>query len=146
MSAHPKPAPSPPDDARSFEPVLLAYAALWSEADRARRAALLTQSLVGDAEITGPGYHFKGHRAIADEVERFQRDEPGTRAVLASGVARAGGWARFAVAVVDPTGAVVAEGEDVVELGADGRIVRVLTFWGALPPVPARWPPNLVAR
>ena len=137
---------TPPDDARAFELVLLAYTALWSEADHARRASLLTQCLARDAEIIGPGYRFKGHHAISDEVERFHRDEPGTRAVLASGVARVARWARFAVAIVDPTGAVVAEGEDVVELGADGRIVRVLTFWGALPPAPDAWPPSLVAR
>ena len=36
---------------RRLEPVLLAYAALWSEADHARRASLLTQCLARDAEI-----------------------------------------------------------------------------------------------
>ena len=133
------------EQAARFEAVLLAYAALWAEADRPRRELLLQQCLSPDAQIIGPGYHIEGHAAISQEVERFHRDEPGVRAVLASGFILHSHWARFRVALVDPAGAVVAEGEDVVELGVDGRLVKVLTFWGAVPPVPAQWPDALVA-
>lgn len=119
------------------EQVLQAYAAIWSEADRTRRAALLEHCLQPDAEIIGPGYCFRGHQAVSDEVERFHRQEPGYRAVVTSGFAMHHDVARFAVAVLDPQGKAVAEGEDIVVLGADGRIARVITFWGALPPVPS---------
>jgi hypothetical protein len=131
-------------EAAPFETVLLAYAALWAEADAGRRQALLDQCLSNDARIIGPGFRLAGHAAISQEVERFLRHERGVRAVLASGYALHSGWARFGVAMVDATGAVVAEGEDVVELGADGRIATVVTFWGAVPEVPAQWPDELV--
>jgi hypothetical protein len=125
--------------------MLLAYAALWAEAEPGRRQSLLDQCLSSDARIIGPGYHLSGHAAISQEVERFLRDEPGVRAVLASGYVLHSRWARFGVAMVDAAGVVVAEGEDVVELDADGRIAKVVTFWGAVPPVPAQWPDELVA-
>jgi hypothetical protein len=47
---------------------------------------------------------------------------------------------RFGIAVVDPSGAKVQEGWDVVELDAQQKIRRVVTFWGVLPPVPSHWP------
>lgn len=125
------------------EEVLHAYAALWVEPDAARREALLAKSLSSDAEVVGPGYRFKGYRAISEEVERFLRHDPGSRPVFASGCAAHHDVARFAIAMVDADGTVVAEGEDIVEFAADGRIARVFTFWGALPPVPQSWPPEL---
>lgn len=127
------------------EEVLHAYAAIWSEPDAARREVLLAQSLLGDAEVIGPGFRFKGHRAISAEVERFLHHDPGSRPVFASGYVAHHDVARFAVAMVNQHGVVVAEGEDIVEFAADGRIARVLTFWGALPPVPESWPLELCA-
>lgn len=132
--------PSPPDR------VLQAYAALWGETDRDRRLALIAQCLTEDAEILGPGYRFTGHRDVSDEVERFHRSEPGARAVIASGFALHHDVGRFAIALVDPQGNLMAEGEDIVEFAADGRIARVITFWGALPPVPDAWPRELTTR
>ena len=128
-----------------FHEVLKAYAAVWSEADPMRREALMTKSLSSDAEVMGPGFRFKGYQEISREVDRFLRHDPGARPVVASGIATHHNWARFAIAMLDADGKQVAQGEDIVELGADGRIVKVLTFWGALPPVPADWPPGLVA-
>ena len=126
------------------EEVLQAYAAIWSEADAASREALMAKSLTPEAEVVGPGYHFKGYQAISAEVERFLTHDPGSRAVLASGFLMHDNLVRFAVAMVSAQGRVVAEGEDIVEIGADGRIVKVLTFGGALPPIPESWPPELV--
>jgi hypothetical protein len=126
--------------------VLHAYAALWAERDRARRAALIALSLTEDADILGNGYRFVGHAQIDAEVERFHRHDVGARAVLASGVDAHHDVARFAVAVLDAGGKVVARGEDIVQLAADGRIRRVMTFWGELPPVPPAWPDELALR
>jgi len=111
------------------------YEALWAQPDERRRAKLIAACLVDNAEIEGPGYVLRGVRAISDEAARFMRAEPGARALMASGIDAHGRWARFAVKVVDAAGAVRAEGLDVVEFAADGRIARVITFWGALPSI-----------
>lgn len=127
------------------EEVLRAYAAIWAEPDAVRRDEFLAQSLLSDAEVIGPGYQFKGHRAISAEVERFLHHDPGSRPVFSSGYVAHHNVARFTVAMLDRQDVVVAEGEDIVEFAEDGRIARVITFWGALPPVPESWPPELCA-
>ena len=109
-----------------------------------RRETLMARSLAPDVEVIGPGYHFKGYQAISAEVERFLTHDPGSRPVLASGFLMHHNFVRFAVAMVNADERIVAVGDDIVELGADGRIVKVLTFWGALPPVPESWPSDLV--
>lgn len=114
--------------------VVRAYEALWAEHDPQRREALSTRCLAENAEIIAPRHHLRGRRAIAEDVARFQREQPGSKAVCASGIDAHNGWARFAVKVVAPDGAVTAEGLDIAEFGADGRIARVITFWGPLPP------------
>jgi hypothetical protein len=128
------------DDSSTVERIVLAYAAIWSDPDPKRQRELIAESLTEHARILGPGYQFIGHAAIAAEVQRFNRERPGARAVLASGIDAHHHTARFAVAMVDPGGAVAHEGEDVVLFAADGRIELVLTYWGALPPPPEAWP------
>lgn len=125
------------------EHVVKAYAQVWAEPDRARRLSLLVASMTPDAEILGPGYHYKGHDHISREVERFHREQPGVRAVLASGLDVHHNLVRFAFAIVQPDGSVSSEGVDVLVL-ADGHIARVYTFFGPLPSVPSSWPAELV--
>jgi GNAT superfamily N-acetyltransferase len=113
--------------------ILRAYAALWAEPDAARRTELIARCLADEIEIIGPGYHLRGHRAVADDAARFHRERPGHRALFASGIDAHSGWARFEVQVVAADGVVVAQGLDIVEFAADRRIRRVITFWGAMP-------------
>jgi hypothetical protein len=86
------------------------------------------------SEIIGPGYHFKGTRAVLDEAERHVHERLRFKAVQTSAFDQHGSWARFTIAVLDHDDKVVREGWDVVELQPDGKIARVITFWGALPP------------
>lgn len=120
----------------TVEAVLRAYVEVWREADSVRRAALLDLCWSEESEIVGPGYHFKGRKAVLDEVARFPREQPGFRPVLTSGFDVHGRWVRFAFVMLDPRDTIVDEGWDVVELAADGRIARVISFWGKLPPPP----------
>ena len=121
--------------AATIDRVLAAYAAIWSEPDAARREALLKSCWSEDSEIAGPGYAFKGTQAVLAEAARFQAQEPGARVVLTRGFDAHGRWARFTFALLSPDGGVANEGWDLVELAADGRIARVISFWGPLPPV-----------
>lgn len=121
--------------AATIDRVLAAYTAVWSEPDAARREALLKSCWSEDSEIVGPGYAFKGTQAVLAEAARFQAQEPGARVVLTSGFDAHGRWARFTFALLGPDGGVANEGWDLVELAADGRIARVISFWGPLPPV-----------
>jgi hypothetical protein len=94
-----------------------AYGAVWSERDPERRSRLLSACWT---------------REVLDEIERFHREQPETTAVRTSDIDQHGRWIRFTVAVLGPHGAVLNEGWDVIELRADGKIARVITFWGRL--------------
>ena len=71
-------------------------------------------------------------------MARFHREDPGFRPVLTSGFDAHGRWVRFSIAVLDPDHNVVNQGWDIVEMAADGKIARVITFWGPLPELPPR--------
>lgn len=128
----------------AVDEAVLAYAAIWTETDAVRARELVERSLTPDVEILGPGYRFTGHAAILAEAQRFLRERPGTRVVLASGIDGHHGTARFAIAMLRPDGTPLHTGEDIVFFAADGRIFKVLTYWGALPPLPASCAPQVM--
>jgi hypothetical protein len=128
------------EDQPSIEDVLRAYIEVWSEPDPERQRELLRACWTEESEIFGPQYYFKGTDAVVDEVARIHRDHPGFHPVVTSGLDQHGHWVRFGIAVLNPSGAKVQEGWDVVELDAQQKIRRVVTFWGVLPPVPSHWP------
>ena len=114
---------------------LLAYVRIWSEPDTEVAKELLSSCWTEDSEIIGPGYCFKGTRAVFEEIERFHREQPGCKSVMTSGFDTHGLWTRFTIAMVKPDGSRGPEGWDIVEQRADGTIHRVITFWGRLPDV-----------
>ena len=129
----------------AIEQIVLAYAAIWSESSIQRIHELVEYSLAPAVEIVGPGYRFTGHAEVVAEAQRFAREQSGWRAVLASGIDSHHDMARFSIAMVNPEGITSHLGEDIVFLGNDGRITRVVTFWGALPAVPEAWPQRVRA-
>ena len=49
------------------------------------------------------------------------------------------------MAIVSADGSIAAGGHSVVELASDGRIDRVLAFWGPQSAIPDDWPARLSA-
>src|SRR5262252_6650124 len=126
---------TPREERGALEATLRTYQALWSETDATRRGELMTKCLDEDVEIVGPGYLARGFREFEEHVARFQREQPGSKPMLASGIDAHAGWARFAVNVMAPDGAVIGRALDIVEFGGDRRIRRLIAFWGPLPPL-----------
>jgi len=106
--------------------------------------SLIADCLGADAEIIGPGYRLRGHRAVEAEVARFLKNEPGVRLALTSGFDSHDGWVRFTFELLDPSDHTVNQGWDLVHLQADGKIGQVITFWGSLPPPPENLPKQLL--
>lgn len=130
---------------QDFHAVLVPYYEAFAERDRARRIELLAKAMTPDAEIWGPQRVFAGYEQIADKIEGFHKNWPNCRLVLASGLNTFLNAARLNGAIVDAEGRTLARGDAIVELGADGRIRRVLPFWESLPPLPPTWPRHLSA-
>lgn len=112
---------------------LLAYVRAWSEPSPDVAMALLASCWTEESEIVGSGYYFKGASAVLDEIERFHREQPGHKAIVTSAFDSHGRWTRFTIAMVNPEGTRTQEGWDIVEQDGEGKIRRVITFWGPLP-------------
>lgn len=114
--------------------VVAAYAAAWDEHDDGARRALLERAWTDDGVYTDPTAHAEGREALLEHIGGFQARMPGFRIVAASGVDGHGGCLRFAWQMLDPQGQVALEGLDFGEQAPDGRLKRIVGFFGPLPP------------
>lgn len=130
-------------DASSFFRPLKPYLDAFVELDVAKRLALLEQGLTPGAEIWGPTRVFAGYVEISEKIDGFHKNWPDCRLVLASGIVCFSNAGHFAKAIVSADGSVLASGHSVVELATDGRINRVLAFWGPQPAIPDDRPARL---
>jgi hypothetical protein len=133
-------------DDSAFLNVLRPYMEAFCERDRVRRLALLQEALDPQAEICGPSRVFTGYSEIADKIDAFHTNWPACRLVLTSGLITFQSAAHFAKAIVGADGQIRAAGHSVAVLAADGRIHRVLAFWGQHPRLPETWPSHLSAE
>lgn len=118
-----------------LDSVLSAYDEAWNAADPTTRRRLLEQSLIPDAELVDPAAgRFTGLDAIAGRIDGFSERFPGARVTITSGVDEHHGFARYAWTITDRDGRAIGDGIDIVERSEAGRISRVITFFGALPP------------
>jgi hypothetical protein len=114
--------------------VVATYAAAWNERDESGRRALLERAWTDDGVYADPTALAEGREALVEHIGGFHARMPGFRIELASGVDGHGGRLRFAWHMVDPQGQVALEGLDFAEQGPDGRLTRIVGFFGLLPP------------
>jgi hypothetical protein len=117
--------------------IVTAYGASWNEPDEAARRKLLEQAWADDGVYCDPTATVTGRDALVSHIAGFHQRIPGARIDLASGVDEHDGWLRFAWTMLGPDGATVMEGFDVGQLAADGRLRRIVGFFGPFPPVEA---------
>jgi len=109
------------------------YLAAWNEPDPARRAALIEQVWAADGRLIDPPLAAEGHAGIGDMAAALQTQFPGHRFRRASGIDAHHDQLPFAWQLVGPDGAVALAGLDVGELADDGRLRRIVGFFGELP-------------
>jgi hypothetical protein len=132
-------------EAEAFLRPLQPYMAAFVEHDAERRLALLAEALSPTAEIWGPSRVFTGYAEISEKIAGFHKNWPNCRLVLSGGLITFRNTCHFPKAIVGPDGQVRAAGHSVAELASDGRIQRVLAFWGAHPSLPQSWPAEFKA-
>lgn len=121
-----------------LEARLAAYDQAWNAPDDETRQRLLAEALTDEAELVDPtAGTVRGRQAIAARVAGFGERFPGARVEVVSGVDEHSGFARYAWAIRSAGGEVMLDGLDVVQRAPDGRIRRVIMFFGALPPADA---------
>ena len=113
--------------------MIVAYDAAWNEPNPTERRRLLERSFTEDGVLVEPRGRFEGREAIMERIRGFSERFPGARVLLNSGVDEHHGFLRYAWSIVQPDGSTLLEGIDFAELGSDGRLCRVVMFFGPLP-------------
>jgi hypothetical protein len=117
------------DDARS---TVRAYVDAWNEPAEAARRELLHRSWADDGVYTDPLVCVEGREALVRHSRKFADRWPGARVVTTSGVDEHHGFVRFTWRLVSPGGEVLRDGMDFGELCPDGRLRRIVGFFGPL--------------
>jgi hypothetical protein len=115
--------------------VVAAYGAAWNEPDESSRRKLLEEAWADDGVYCDPTADVDGREGLVAHIAGFHQQFPGARIEFTSGVDEHDGWLRFAWTMVDGDGATVMEGFDAGELAPDGRLRRIVGFFGPLPPL-----------
>lgn len=104
----------------------------YCEPDPARRAELIATAWATDGSLIDPPFDGTGHEAIAAMVDGVLAHYPDHTFRRTTAIDAHHAFARYGWELVGPDGAVAVAGTDVVELAADGRIARIVGFFGAL--------------
>ena len=110
------------------------YGAAWNEPDAAQRRALLDRAWADGGTYQDPTASVEGRDALVAHIGGFHEMMPGHTIDLTSGTDTHGQVFRFAWAMHHGE-EVAAEGMDFGELASDGRIARIVGFFGPFPPM-----------
>lgn len=116
------------------EDAVAIYCAAWNETTAARRTELLGQVWAPDATYTDPTVHCVGVVPLVEHIGRVLERYPGSKVVLTSAIDIHHDVARFAWKKVLADGTSLPEGIDFVEFSPDGRLERIIGFFGPLRP------------
>ena len=109
------------------------YFAAWNETDAARRGELIEQVWAADGRLIDPPLTGEGYQGISDLIAAAHGQFPGCRFRRVSAVDTHHDQLRVAWELVTPEGAVAVAGTDVGEVDEQGRLVRMVGFFGPIP-------------
>ena len=111
--------------------VVEAYQRAWSAPDGEQRR-LLELSMTDDAELIQPNGRSGGRDAVVQRIASLAERWPGAEVEITSGTDEHHGFVRYSWNLRTPD-SVVLSGFDVGELAPDGRLRRVVQFFGPFP-------------
>lgn len=111
------------------------YVDAWNTSDPETSGRLVERAMTEDALMAYPRFEARGWEAISELIATYKQQSPGVSIELTSNVEEHHGWVRFGWRMLGADGSALGEGEDVGELGDDGRFIRVLGFRNPLPPL-----------
>ncbi|MEZ5227814.1 MAG: hypothetical protein R2710_14405 [Acidimicrobiales bacterium] len=110
------------------------HLAAYCEPDRARRLELLEASWVADGVLLDPPFDGSGIDGIADLVDAVLQHYPAHRFERTTSVDSHHDIARYGWSLVGPDGSAAVTGVDIAEANGDGKLTRVVGFFGELTP------------
>ncbi len=112
--------------------IIETYDQAWNSSELAERQRLLETALTDDCEMLEPRGRFAGRQAILERISGFSDRFPGARVDITTNVDEHNGFARYGWRIVDRDETVLLDGLDVVQRGTDGRLCKVVMFFGTL--------------
>ena len=110
-----------------------AHLAAYCEPDAARRLALIRETWSVEGRLVDPPLEARGHAGIADQAATLLSQFPGHRFERTSALDLHHQFLRYGWRLCSPAGETVLAGVDFMDLDVDGRIARVVGFFGAEP-------------
>lgn len=117
-----------------MDTVIEMYDQAWNATDAGELRRLLEGSVTDDCELVDPRGRFQGREGVVERITGFSQRFPGSRVSITTSVDEHNGFARYGWRIVDADGKPILEGIDVVERADDGRLQRIVMFFGALEP------------
>jgi hypothetical protein len=111
-----------------------AHLAAYCEPDATQRQQAVSKLWSSEGRLVDPPLEASGHGGIAAQAGQLLAQFPGHRFERTTAIDEHHAFARYGWRLHDPAGATVLEGVDILELDVDGRIGRVVGFFGAQPP------------
>jgi hypothetical protein len=112
------------------------YCEAWGEPDVAKRRQMLQRVWADEGTYTDPATDVAGREALVNRITSHLQKYAGSKIVPSSHADVHHGMLRFAWKFVLADGKVQTEGVDFAELTPDGRLKKVVGFFGALKPLP----------
>jgi len=112
------------------------YMAAWNEPEAAARSALLAQCWSDGGIYVDPGVSLAGRNALNAHIATVQASRPGARLEFMSGIDIHHDVVRFLWRLVRPDGTGGDISIDFGEVGPDGRLLKIVGFFGPAPPLP----------
>jgi hypothetical protein len=119
-----------------LEELITLYNSAWSEPDRRLRQQILERVWAEDGTYTDPTEHVANRSELVDHLAGFMDQFPGARLALTSGIDTHHDNFRFSWRMLLADGKVFVEGTDFGKLCPDGKVNRIVGFFGPLPPGP----------
>ena len=109
------------------------YMAAWNETDASARKRLLEQCWDDRAVYVDPNVELAGREALSQHIAKAQAGRPGARLEFMSGIDRHHNVLRFLWRLVRADGTTGDTSIDFGEIGPDGRLVKIVGFFGPAP-------------
>jgi len=116
--------------------VVTQYMVAWNEPDAAARQALLERCWSDEGVYLDPRAFLTGRDELTHHIAAIQTSRPGARLEFTSGIDVHHNVVRFLWRLVRADGSCGDVSIDFGEVGSDGRLVKIIGFFGAPPPTP----------
>ncbi len=121
-------------DSTAITEIVTQYMAAWNECEAAARDALLEACWSDGGIYVDPNVSLIGREALGGHIAKVRASRPGARLEFMSGIDVHHNLVRFLWRLVRADRTCGDTSIDFGEVGPDGRLVKIVGFFGAPPP------------